>query len=191
MDQKGPEKVDRIFTSRYSNPALQTGECACVGITRYPPRFDLPYELVANLYCLAPTTGMLRVAKRPGGGEQFVRLYRERLDALGVDRVIQLIRAFNDGRDVVLLCFEDLRDGTSRCHRRMLAEWIHERLGLMIDELPDSSPIGSGRRRGAPQATLFDSTEDRLARTPVPQAGDAGLTPAPRTTSTKKGRAKS
>jgi len=184
--------VDRIFTSRYSNPALQTGEYACVGITRYPPKFDLPYELVANLYCLAPTGEMLRAVKRPGGGEQFVQLYRDRLDALGVDRVIQLIRAFNDGRDVVLLCFEDLRDGVSRCHRRMLAGWIHERLGLMIDELPDPSPIGGGRRRGTPQASLFDSPEDRLARTPAPQAGDAGLTPAPRTTtSTKKGRAKS
>ena len=86
---------------------IQTSGRAAVGITRGYPRFKLRYPVVANLRELVPTREMLYL----GDACTFDKMYRERLDDLGVDGVRKLLtdcveRANNDR--LVLLCFENL-----------------------------------------------------------------------------------
>lgn len=38
---------------------------------------------------------------------------------------------------IVLLCYEDLRKPDVWCHRQLLAEWIEERFGIQVPELPE------------------------------------------------------
>ena len=38
-----------IYTSRYSNPELKTGNYTVVGITRGAPKFPLRYTLAGNI----------------------------------------------------------------------------------------------------------------------------------------------
>ena len=43
-----------IYTSRYSNPELKTGNYTVVGITRGAPKFPLRYTLAGNIMEIAP-----------------------------------------------------------------------------------------------------------------------------------------
>jgi hypothetical protein len=72
--------------------------------------------------------------------------YEQRLDELG-DEVIELLERIaedHDGERLVLLCFENVHRGEF-CHRRWLAEWIEDRYGIVVPELPE----------GSQQPTLF------------------------------------
>ena len=44
----------KIYTSRYQNPELQSGNYTVVGITRGAPRFPLKYTLSGNIIEFAP-----------------------------------------------------------------------------------------------------------------------------------------
>lgn len=128
----------RIFTGRYSNPNVPESGLMPVGITRYPPRFRLAFELKANLYDLAPTPEMLQIAKEEHGRDRFIAAYRARLNRIGVDDVLRQLRGVQgDGAGVVLLCYEDLTTGEHWCHRLLLGEWLREHAGLVVTELPD------------------------------------------------------
>lgn len=47
----------------------------------------------------------------------------------------------DEGKDVVLCCYEDVRKPNEWCHRLVFAEWWYEKTGEKIEELPDPSPI--------------------------------------------------
>jgi hypothetical protein len=128
-----------IWTSRFQNKALAGHpELVKVGITVGQPRWPLGYAY-ERLSLLAPY-GLLRETDR----ERFTRAYCARLDAAGVETVLaalQAISAEHDGRDLVLLCYEDLDkvypDGSQEwCHRQVFAEWWRARTGGIILELP-------------------------------------------------------
>jgi len=72
---------------------------------------------------LAPPRWFLN-AKDP---ELFDREYRKQLDALDAQQV-----AGDLGPDAILLCWESFN---VRCHRRLVAEWLEERLGIIVPEL--------------------------------------------------------
>ena len=128
----------RIFTSRYSNPNVPESGLILVGITRYPPRFRLAYELKANLFDLAPTPEMLQVAKEGNGRARFATAYLARLNRIGVAEIIrQLHGVQGDGSGLVLLCYEDVTTGEHWCHRLLLGDWLREHARLVITELPD------------------------------------------------------
>jgi len=140
----------RIFTSRYSNPRVSKSGLTPVGITRYPPRFRLAYELKANLYDLAPTPEMLQMAKGENGRERFTTAYRARLDAIGVhDIVQQLTAAQGANAGLVMLCYEDVTTTGHWCHRQLLGEWLRAHAGLVVVELPDLGKKPS-RRKATP-----------------------------------------
>ena len=73
--------------------------------------------------------------------DEFCRLYYERLDAIGVDRIREQLNYYESfGKPVVLLCFEDIRKGGDNwCHRSVFAKWWKERTGEVISELKDGS----------------------------------------------------
>ena len=139
----------RIFTGRYSNPGVAACRLVPVGITRYPPRFRLAYELKANLYDLAPTTEMLQIAKEEHGRDRFTTAYLARLDRIGAVEILRQLRGMQGDRiGVVLLCYEDLTIRENWCHRLLVGQWLLGHAGLMVPELPD---LGKAVRRKPPR----------------------------------------
>jgi len=57
----------------------------------------------------------------------FDREYRKQLDALDAKRVAEDL-----GPDAILLCWESFN---VRCHRRLVAEWLEEKLGIVVPEM--------------------------------------------------------
>src|SRR5262249_47957732 len=108
--------------------------------TRYRPRFKLPYALVTNLLELAPGADMLTdVRAGQLSPVEFKTRYESRLDELDVHRLLRqlgCLQADHRADGVVLLCYEDLSTGAS-CHRRMLAEWMQRRIGIVVPELSE------------------------------------------------------
>ena len=60
---------------------------------------------------------------------------------MGIDRIYRQIQAFDSGKPVVLLCYEDVRDPLQWCHRTMFAKWLLEKTGEIADELPDPTTV--------------------------------------------------
>lgn len=138
-----------MTTSRYSNPNVATSGLVPIGITRFPPRFKVGYELRANLYDLAPTREMLQIARQPGGRDRFTAAYLARLAAIGPQLILDELKAMvGDADGLVLLCFEDVTDGESWCHRQLIGKWLWEHVGLNVTELPDPGKLSKRRSRG-------------------------------------------
>jgi hypothetical protein len=72
---------------------------------------------------LAPPRWLLK-AKDP---ELFDQEYHKQLEALDPSQVAEDL-----GPDAILLCWESFN---VRCHRRMVAEWLEEKLGTVVPEL--------------------------------------------------------
>ena len=70
------------------------------------------------------------------------------MECIGADYIRKLLAGYELlGRDVVLLCYEDVRKGESDwCHRTIFADWWQEKTGEVIPELPDPSPVKGVRK---------------------------------------------
>lgn len=150
-----------IYTSRYSNKKLLEDGYYPVGISVGSPKFNAGYTLREKCYALAPTGQMLRLDYEP-----YRKQYMEKLNRIGADKIISIVnqlemRALDEGKELVLLCFEDIRNGDNWCHRTLFAEWWMERTGEIIAELEDPSPVKPANK---PVTT-------------VPAAGNAGKKP--------------
>ena len=127
-----------IYTSRYSNPELKKGIYSAVRISLGTPRWNVGYQLSGEIKDLMPF-GLLNKYELY---EDFKREYFSRLDRIGVAKIRSQLEMFeNIGKDVVLLCYEDIRKGPENwCHRIAFAEWWKERTGESIEELYDPTP---------------------------------------------------
>ena len=134
-----------VYTSRYSNPELKTGKYTAVRISLGTPKWPIGYNLDAEMKDLMPF-GLLGKFERY---EDFERAYFERLDQKGVQRIFsQLQRYERLGKDVVLLCYEDIRKGPDDwCHRRTFADWWLKNTGEALPELFDPTPDPSKPRQ--------------------------------------------
>lgn len=130
-----------IYTSRYSNKELADGKYYCVGISIGTPKFKLAYRLENQCYSLAPKGYMLRMNL-----EDFKKAYYEKLNGIGKDRIINMVMKMERdaagprGKNLVLLCYEDVRIPEDWCHRTVFAEWWVENTGEITEELPDPNP---------------------------------------------------
>ena len=129
-----------IWTSRYSNKEMQNDKYYPVGISIGLPRFRLGYGLREQCYSLAPKRYMLNMDLEP-----FKKAYYEKLAGIGEQKIINTVRRMEDtarreGKELVLLCFEDIRIPVDWCHRTVFAEWWMSRTGESIKELPDPTP---------------------------------------------------
>ena len=130
-----------IYTSRFQNPTLKSGEYTVVGIVRGLPRFKLGYERAGNIIDIAPTRELFTVNDR----EEFSAPYMKHLDDVGFERISAQIQRYVDlGKDVVLCCYEDVRIPNEWCHRLVFAEWWFRKTGQIIPELKDDSPVKGG-----------------------------------------------
>lgn len=148
----------QLFTSRYANRALDTYPGTKVGITRSVPQWKLHYHYFW-LKVLGADKEMMGLDHA-----DFEKVYRAKLDRLGVAEVLRLIAeragvTVEDDSVVVLLCYEDLRVDVF-CHRRILAAWLQEQAGIDVPEL-DNDPNFPAKAKtprsmktaGMPQAT--------------------------------------
>ena len=143
-------ELPQLFTSRWTSPLLRDLDAACVGISRGVPRWPLPYRYKL-LRLLAPSREAFVIEDR----DEFTQAYLGGLDMLGTDRIVADFVKI--GREVghkplVLLCWEDVFAPEQWCHRRLLAGWLHEHLGVEVLEL-----VSNALPRALPpdQATLF------------------------------------
>ena len=90
-----------------------------MAISQGVPRF---YR-VKRYLPLAPPRWLLK-AKDP---ELFNREYRNQLELLDAKQVAEEL-----GPNAILLCWESFN---VRCHRRLVAEWLEEKLGIVVPEL--------------------------------------------------------
>ena len=126
----------RIWTSRFHNKGLRDRhDLVKVAIVVSPPRWPLGYEL-ADGGLLAPWGRLFHIDDE----QAFTVAYRQRLDKLGVPRIrreLQRISNEHGGRDLVLLCYENLAEPGQWCHRRVFADWWRDMTGEVIEELQE------------------------------------------------------
>ena len=134
-----------VYTTRYSNPELKTGKYTAVRISLGTPKWPIGYNLDAEMKDLMPF-GLLGKFERY---EDFERAYFERLDQKGVQRIFSQLQRFERlGKDVVLLCYEDIRKGQDDwCDRRTFADWWLKNTGEALPELFDPTPDPSKPRQ--------------------------------------------
>lgn len=84
---------------------------------------------------LIPNWDIIRAAHAAGYNEASYLQYRDayfaQLDKLDPQKI------YNELKDCTLVCFEsskDLATGDKFCHRRMVAGWIEETLGIVVSE---------------------------------------------------------
>ena len=131
-----------IYTSRFSNPELKSGQYTVVGIVRGLPKFKLAYNLAGNIIDIAPPRALFNVYDR----EEFTAPYKKHLDKIGLEKISAKLQTYLErGKDVVLCCYEDVRKPQEWCHRLVFAEWWLEKTGCQINELQDDSPIKDTR----------------------------------------------
>lgn len=124
-----------IYTSRYANPVLRSGNYTTVRISVGTPKWNLGYTLDGEINELMP----FGLFNKYDEYEDFKSAYFRRLDNFGVDRIFRKLGEYQSlGKDVVLLCYEDIR-GDTWCHRTAFAEWWLMNTGEIIEELKDTS----------------------------------------------------
>lgn len=130
--------MGEIWTSRFSNPELQSGAYTVVGIVRYLPKYPLKYTLAGNIIDIAPPRWLFNEYDR----KKFTEPYCRNLDKIGFPIINEQIRRYlGKGKDVVLCCYEDVRKQDEWCHRLVFAEWWARKTGEIIHELKDTSQI--------------------------------------------------
>lgn len=124
-----------IYTGRYSDKRLNNDNYFIVGISRGKPKFKIDYTIDTQLYLLAPTRDMWGKI-----GEEFTELYVDYLNK-NIEKICYIVgklkrEANSQGKDLVLLCFEDLNKGKT-CHRTRFKNWYEEVTKEEVIELDD------------------------------------------------------
>lgn len=135
-----------IYTSRYSNPELRSGKYTAVRISLGTPKWPLGYVIESHIPMLMPA-GIF--GKYDSDPDAFRVAYYQILEKAGVNKIRNALARYEIyGKDVVLLCYEDIRKPGNYCHRTMFADWWKIKTGQEIPELYDPTP-DPGRRKAA------------------------------------------
>jgi hypothetical protein len=129
----------RIWTSYWGNRDLAHVGAVKACISRGRPKWSLPYRFRV-LSDLAPSR---EAFKAPDG--EWQRIYRLQLEELGAQRILEDLERISNGHGVIMLCWERPEPGNDFCHRRVLAAWLEEQLGIEVPEL-----LGGELRHHAP-----------------------------------------
>jgi hypothetical protein len=143
----------RLFTARYGNKNLNDKNYTKVRISLGTPKWETGYRIDGEMKDLMP----FGLFKEYDEYEQFKPAYFKRLDSIGINRIQRQLNYFESfGKDVVLLCFEDVRKEGNWCHRTAFAEWYRLRTGKTIEELPEVSSELKSEEHQISQMSLFD-----------------------------------
>ena len=126
------QRIMRIWTSRYGNQeAIIKSNAVPVRIAVGRPR--LRYELAEEIHLFKPAGALFRMNDK----EEFRKAPYAKLDQAGIEevrRILHDISSRHGDRDIVLLCFEDVRKPGEWCHRQLIAAWLNEH-GMNAQEL--------------------------------------------------------
>jgi hypothetical protein len=131
-----------------SNFAKSANHPDAVAISQGVPRWYKGRRYIP----LAPPRSLLK-AKDP---ELFDREYHKLLDSLDTKKVAEEL-----GPNAIMLCWESFN---VRCHRRLVAEWLEEKLGIIVPEL------GHERAESLPfnqQPSKWDAAPKSSAQLPM------------------------
>lgn len=65
---------------------------------------------------------------------QYTERYRKWLDSLDKQEIRDVINELEDeGKQIIFLCYEKAGDF---CHRHILADWLEENMGYIVEEYP-------------------------------------------------------
>ncbi len=99
-----------------------------ISIARWAPKDMLPGLAVYRP--LNPTATMLKLPR-----EQYEPLYQDILSRLNPHQVVGDLRRLAEGNEPMLLCWEmPPFTETHWCHRRLVARWLEDALGLVVPE---------------------------------------------------------
>jgi len=141
--------MQKIFTASWN--ARLSEAFVGVGISRGVPRRTSGFRRLRDLES-GPWF-------RSAGPARFLELYAKILARLDPGDVRD--RLFNLGERPVLLCWESAVDcqlGRSWCHRHIVAQWLEDRLGIVVPEVgyPDLDRFRALRELGIPSPTFQD-----------------------------------
>ena len=109
--------MPKLYTSRFSNKELNTGKYTVVGVVRSMPRFPTKYRISGDIRQIAPPGYLWNENDRARFREYFKHLEKTGYPVIGA--IIQ--EYLNEGKDVVLCCYEDVRKPDEWCHRLVFA----------------------------------------------------------------------
>jgi len=142
----------KIFTSYFGRKAmLKKAGIVPICIALWKPKW---YEGL-QLLQVAPKAFML---KEDLTRQQYIDCYKRYVtDRLRVEQVVNWIEQLSGGKDAALLCYEKPGDF---CHRHLLAQWMTEQSGLVVEEWePDGEQQNPEPVKAAPpvleEPTLF------------------------------------
>jgi hypothetical protein len=124
----------KIWTSRFASKLIAKSNVVPVAISRGLPRYSTGYELKHRVWMLAPTAKTFALESEAAYEES----YRSQLDRHGPEKIYRVLKEISDqenGAELVLLCFEDVKKDW--CHRTMFARWWKDKTGTDITELGD------------------------------------------------------
>lgn len=127
-----------FYFSRYSNPLINNDLFYTVQVSCSKPKFATPYLIDKTLEAVYP----IGVVGNGYNKNEFEQVYRKILD-----RNEELIKwelniidfiANHYNKYPVLLCYENLKNKETFCHREVLAQWISEKKIAKTEELYDT-----------------------------------------------------
>ena len=108
----------------------------------------------------------------------YYRRYRQQLDKLHPERVLEQLKALAAPHEPVLLCWEEPplhRDNW--CHRSIVARWFWETLGLEVEERYHGNHKSWNWRKLPPFTTGRSSNASRSSRQPAPRSRSSESAP--------------
>ncbi|MFA4916252.1 MAG: DUF488 family protein [Syntrophales bacterium] len=110
-------------TSYFGNPAVKNDPNA-VSIARWSPQW---WGSRRRYIDLAPSADLLKRAKAGFSWPLYVAEYRNSVLAK-----LDPYKVYADLADAIILCYEKPGE---KCHRRLVAEWFEQCLGIKVPEL--------------------------------------------------------
>ena len=125
----------KIWLSRYSNrKAIQKHNLIPVSITVGNPRWPLGYEIADEVFFFEPTGRLFHIENKD---EMRIAMFNKlKGREAEIKIILDNISIMHDERDIVLLCYEDVRKSDEWCHRQIIGEWL-ETQGYEVSELED------------------------------------------------------
>lgn len=124
-----------VLTGRYHVSSLASPNVVPVRTSMGKPKFKLGYALEESMSSVMPDGWMLKLDPKP-----FVDAYMAKLERVGINAIMDEINAISKrhgGATPVLLCYENIEDGVSYCHRRIASTWIEKKVGIVVPEFVD------------------------------------------------------
>lgn len=125
-------------TARYSNKAINNEKYTPVQVSVGTPKFPLHYHLKDRCMIITPAYQIIKIEDE----EEYKKQYIAQLEKHGIEKIRWVLRQMAEpGKQIVLLCYEDVRKEGVWCHRRMFAEWYEAKTGNKVEELEEPVPI--------------------------------------------------